>query len=99
VLFAVQESEAFKCHCGAKTCRGTMAPKKKTLGSKESLSKEQRQRLIAAGRKREGKAERQKEEWRRSFTGKTLPGDKILEVRPPVWLFTCLPACIIVGRT
>lgn len=57
-----------------------MAPKKKTLGSKESLSKEQKQRLIAAGRRREGKAERQKEEWRRSLTGKFLPGDKILEV-------------------
>ena len=58
-----------------------MAPKKKVLSSKESLSKADKQRLIAAGRKREGKCERQKEEWKRSYTGRFLPGDGILEVR------------------
>ena len=57
-----------------------MAPKKNGLCSRESLSKAHKQRLIAAGRKREGKGERQKEEWKRSYTGRFLPGDSILEV-------------------
>ena len=83
--FDTQESEAFKCHCGAATCRGTMAPKKKSIGSKDMLSRADRQRMIAAGRRREDKETLRQEEWKRSFTGRMLPGDGILEVKngPP----------------
>ncbi len=73
--FDTMESERFKCYCGAETCRGTMAPKKK--GTKESLSKSERTRLIEAG-KRKDKARTpamlRQEEWKRSYTGKKLPG-------------------------
>jgi hypothetical protein len=51
--FDTLESETFRCHCGAAKCRGTMAPKQKT---KETLSQADREKLIAKGRKKEGKA-------------------------------------------
>ena len=78
--FDTSQADTFRCGCGTKKCRGTMAPKKKVV-SKESLSKKDMKRLIAAGRRRENKFSLTEEEWKRSDTGKYLPGDKILEVR------------------
>ena len=73
--FDTMEAERFKCYCGAETCRGTMAPKKK--GTKESLSKSERTRLIEAG-KRKDKVRTtsmlRQEEWKRSYTCRKLPG-------------------------
>jgi hypothetical protein len=57
-----------------------MAPRQKVI-SKENLSRSDRQKLIARGRKREDKSVLQKEEWKRSFTGKNLPGDGVLEIK------------------
>jgi hypothetical protein len=82
--FDTQEADTFRCGCGAAKCRGTMAPKKKHV-SKSSLSKKDVKRLIAAGRKRENKESLIEEAWKRSYTGKLLPGDGILEIKngPP----------------
>jgi hypothetical protein len=88
-----KETDAFKCHCGSSKCRGTMAPRQKII-SKENLSRSDRQKLIARGKKREDKSvlqvtlfppptshATQREEWKRSFTGKNLPGDGVLEIK------------------
>jgi hypothetical protein len=82
--FDTQEADTFRCGCGAATCRGTMAPKKKVV-SKASLSKKDVKRMIAAGRKRENKESLTEEAWKRSYTGKMLPGDGIIEMKngPP----------------
>lgn len=79
--FDTMEAEHFKCYCGSENCRGTMAPRKK--GDKNSLSRAERLKLVAAGRMREKKktvAERMEEEATRSYTSKYLPGDNILEI-------------------
>lgn len=78
--FDTKESESFKCCCGSSNCRGTMAPRQKIL-TKENLTGGDRKKLIAAGRKLEGKAALQKEELKRSYTGKNLPGDGVLEIK------------------
>lgn len=78
--FDTQEADTFRCGCGAAKCRGTMAPTKKVV-SKASLSKKELKRLIAAARKRENKVSLTEEEWKRSETGKFLPGEGILEMK------------------
>ena len=82
--FDTQEADTFRCGCGATNCRGTMAPKKKVV-SKETLSKKEVRRLIAAGKKRENKESLTEQAWKLSETGKFLPGEGILEVKngPP----------------
>jgi hypothetical protein len=82
--FDTQEADTFRCACGAAKCRGTMAPKKKVL-SKESLSKKDVKRMVAAGKRRENNDYLVDEAWKRSYTGKLLPGDGIQEIRngPP----------------
>ena len=75
--FDTMESAAFPCHCGSKNCRGTMAPKALEPKDKSTLTKEERTKLIAAGRLREKRlAENQLEnELKRSCVGKHLPGN------------------------
>ena len=47
--FDTKESQAFKCHCGAESCRGTMAPKTRGPQDKDTLSREEKAKMIAAG--------------------------------------------------
>ncbi len=79
--FDTHEEDAFKCACGAPTCRGTMAPKKKCQSyDLENLSKALKSKLIKEAKEKEKKlAEKAQESI--SFTGKFLPGDSIAEIR------------------
>lgn len=79
--FDTSESDIFKCHCGTAICRGTMAPKKKEASKS---SKQERQRLIDAGRNKEKDFLMNlsnEGEWKRSYTSNTIPGDALHEVR------------------
>ena len=65
--FDTNEADTFRCHCGAETCRGTMAPKKKTAQIERSrllqiaessngiavVNKTDREQLIQAGKLQE----------------------------------------------
>lgn len=81
--FDTNEDDIFQCYCGAPTCRGTMAPKKKM--NKASLSRAERTKLLVDGRKKDKESQSRKttseEEKSRSYTGKMLPGDTINEIR------------------
>ena len=81
--FDTKEAQAFKCHCGASNCRGTMAPKERESKDVTSLSKEEEARMITAGRQRDRQSREIKifEEVKRSCVSRTLPGDKFFEVR------------------
>ena len=81
--FDTKEVNAFKCYCGTAACRGTMAPKDKSLRTVKDLSTSQRRALIRQGQARENKslADRQIEEWSRSYTSRFLPGDPLRSLR------------------
>lgn len=85
--FDTQEEDVFKCYCGTAKCRGTMAPNKKErlarLAQEGKAGKDVRQKLIQLGMNKEKKTveARIEEEWGRSYTGKTLPGDTVYEIR------------------
>ena len=79
--FDTHEEDAFKCACGAPTCRGTMAPKKKNqCYDLDKLSKAFKTKLIKEAKEKEKKLVEKTQE-SISFTGKFLPGDSIAEIR------------------
>ena len=93
--FDTHEADAFKCACGTKKCRGTMAPKKKdntdmTDRDKNTLTKEEKQKLIAAGKLRQKRLAEQLviDEAKRSLTSKTLPGDSVHHISAGPLKFT-----------
>lgn len=80
--FDTKEVAAFKCYCGTALCRGSMAPRDKSQRTVKDLSNSQRKTLIKQGQARENKSEADLriEEWSRSYTSRTLPGDPIRSV-------------------
>lgn len=82
--FDTQEQNIFQCHCGKPRCRGTMAPKKlQSTLDVDTLTKAERNKLIAATKQKERRLEenRAADELSRSLTSKYLPGDIRCEVR------------------
>ena len=81
--FDTKEANAFKCHCGASNCRGTMAPKERESKVAKSLSKEEKAKMITAGKQRDrySKELRLFDEIKRSCVSKTLPGDQFFQVK------------------
>lgn len=79
--FDTREEDTFKCYCGARNCRGTMAPKRKV--DKNTLTKAEKIKFIQVGKQRDKKTDewRNSTEWRRSYTGKYAPGDGLTEVK------------------
>ncbi len=80
--FDTNEDDIFQCYCGAPSCRGTMAPKKKEKGGIPT-NRAERARLIAMGRQKERNnlLNRVEDEWARSYTSKHIPGDALNEIK------------------
>lgn len=91
--FDTQEASSFKCCCGSKLCRGTMAPKSKLevnlekfkkLSTNKSQLKHERQKLIDLGKSLTVKTKSQEvaDEWSRCcYLSKNLPEDPLYEIR------------------
>lgn len=81
--FDTSEEESFKCYCKTKTCRGTMAPKRK-IGQVDlnDLNERERRQVIAQYRRKNTRSQKEliEDELSRCYTGKKLPGDSIHEV-------------------
>ena len=83
--FDTNEISAFKCFCGADTCRGTMAPKNAQeralqMGDKSLLSDRQRKKYMKQGQMKEAALKGGSESegaLKRSCTSDTLPGDAL----------------------
>lgn len=98
--FATNEEGKFACHCGAPTCRGTLAPKENLTEDEEmealrTGSRTDRKKLLELCKKRERREMARKEQAekesakRRNLTSQYLPGDALLEIRagPPARFF------------
>ena len=98
--FATNEEGKFKCHCGAPTCRGSLAPKQ-TITEDQAIellrtgSRGDRKKLLELCKKRERRKQARKEQAakqaaaRKNLTSHLLPGDSTLEIRagPPARWF------------
>jgi len=98
--FDTKEVAAFKCYCGTAACRGSMAPKDKSQRTVKDLSSSQRKTLIKQGQARENKSEADQrvEEWSRSYTSRTLPGDPIRPVSEGPHRASLAFACHVVNN-
>lgn len=94
--FATNEEGKFKCHCGAPTCRGTLAPQNQltedqTMEALRTGSRTDRKKLLQLCKKRERREQARQQQAakesaaRKNLTSQFLPGDSILEIRsgPP----------------
>ena len=98
--FATNEERKFACHCGAPTCRGTLAPKEHLTEDQEmealrTGSRTDRKKLLEMCKKRERREMARKEQaekesaMKKNLTSHFLPGDALLEIRagPPARFF------------
>jgi len=89
--FSTQEEDFFACQCGAKRCRGTMAPKKfqsPKVEKKVRLTQKKKIQLVKDRKLQMEKCQAKLVETnkrRLSLTSRLLPGDPVLEIRngPP----------------
>ena len=85
--FDTNDADYFYCLCGSDNCRGTMAPedkRAKVIEDVSQLTKEQKKKLIAAGRERteREKGARVRDELSRSYTSRFLPGaNRVCEMK------------------